>query len=213
MRDWLLVLILFAGLGSSFSFAQNNEPTNPLDWYLTELRANRPEPALVRFAKECGVDMKTARTRYAQMPYHKWKAVENLSNARNDQEIDLYSTVAVSSNRNRILVEQWDMDSESASESRLLICLEGQRIRLIEEIDWALPDESEPNVKPVWLGYEQRWKASKDGKYSTVLLRYVNDREQLVPALKPGSGVPLASNVFPKVNDWDDLKLPAELLQ
>lgn len=213
MRCWLPVLILFAGLGSSFSFAQNSEPTNPLDWYLTELRANRPEPALVRFAKECGVDMKTARTRYAQMPHNKWKVVENLLHAREDEETDFYSTVVVRSSGNRILVELWGIDSEGPYETRHLFCMQNQRIRLVEEVDWALPDESEPNVEPVWLGYEQRWKVSKNGKYSTVLLRNVNDREQLGPAPKPGTEVPLASDFLPKAYDWDDLKLPAELLR
>jgi hypothetical protein len=91
--------------------------------------------------------------------------------------------------------------------------MQNQRIRLVEEIDWALPDESEPNVEPVWLGYEQRWKVSKNRKYSTVLLRNVNDREQLGPTPKPGTEVPLASDFLPKAYDWDDLKLPAELLR
>jgi len=167
---------------------------------------------LVRFADECGLNFKIARSHFAQLPGDEWKEVKDLSLALKDQEIDFYGTVAVWSQENSILVERWGIDLESGSEARKLFCLKDKRILFAEEVDWALVDKKSGN-KPVWLGYEQRWKMKPDGKYATVLVHYVNRIEQPVPTPEPGADVPYASYVFPDVHEWADLKLPDELLK
>jgi hypothetical protein len=209
MKRLLPVLVLLAGLGSSISLAQS---TSPFDRYVAGIKANRSETALVRFADECGVNLKIARSHFAQLPGDEWKEVKSLSLALKDQETDFYGTVAVWSQANSILVERWGMDLESGSEARKLFCLKDQRIWLAEEIDWALVD-TKGSTQPIWLGYEQRWKMKPDGKYAIVLVHYVNRLEQSVPTPSPDAGVPYASYVFPDVYNWADLKLPDEFFR
>ncbi|MGD0901407.1 MAG: hypothetical protein ABR924_00570 [Terracidiphilus sp.] len=213
MKNWLPVLVLFAGLGNSISSApQNIQQKDPFSRYLAGIKSNQPESALVRFADECGVNINTARPHFAQLPGNEWKEVKSLSRALEDQETDFYGTVAVWLQTNLVLVERWGMDLESGNEARKLFCLKDQRILLAEEIDWALVDKKGSN-RSVWLGYEQRWKMKPDGKYTTVLTHYVNRIEQPVPTPGPDSDVPYASYISPDVYNWDDLKLPDEFLK
>jgi hypothetical protein len=212
MKNLLPVLAVLAGLGSSISFTQGIQPQDPFRRYVVGINANQPETALVRFAGECGVNIKIARSHFAQLPGDDWKEVKSLSLALKDQETDFYGTAAVWSQANSVLVERWGMDLESGSEARKLFCLKDKQILLAEEIDWALVNKKGSN-QTVWLGYEQRWKVKQDGNYTTVLVHYVNRIEQPIPTPAPDADVPYASYVIPDVHKWDDLKLPSVLLQ
>jgi len=95
MKQVLPVLILIVGIGNSLSSAQDKQQQSPFDHYLAGLKTGQPEPALQRFAAECGVDIRSRAPRYAQSPSQKWIAVRDLSHALKDQETDFYATVAI----------------------------------------------------------------------------------------------------------------------
>lgn len=210
----LPVLVFFAGLGSCFSFAQAVSQTDPFHRYLSGVKAGKPEGALTRFAQECGVDLQVTKPRFAKAPGGNWIVVKDLARALDNQETDYFGTVAVWTSARRTLVEYWGVDLELGSQLRKFSCLQESQIQLVEHVDWAFFEGEglKGHVRAHWLGYEQRWKRKSVTSYSTVLLRYVNLREQPVPTPKEEDEVPYASEVFPKELSWEDLKLPTTLL-
>jgi hypothetical protein len=207
--------VLLAGLGSSISFAQNKQPQDPFRRYLAGIRANQPEAALMRFAVECGVNLNRNKARYAQAPSEKFQVVMNLAHALEDQETDYYGTVAVWKDGQNVLVEYWGLDLELGTQLRTFYCLRDKQIQIVEDIDWAYFEGEGINgpIKAHWTGYEQRWKRKSKNSYSTVLLRYVNLRENEIPKPTNDYEIPYASKTFPEMYSWQDLKLPPTLLR
>ena len=172
----------------------------------------------MRFAGECGVDIKAVTPRYAQSPSNKWVPVKDLSGALRDQETDFYATVAVWHLEDKILVEQWGMELDTGNYLRRLYCFGKQKINLFEEVDWSIPpleDEKERASYPAW-GFEQYRKIGKDGRLEIVFHRFVEafgqpmkapklntDDEKLVKDLQSAR----------KTYAWKDLDMPSALLR
>ena len=218
MKHCLPVLVLLAGLGSSISFTQANRQIDPFQRYLAGLKANQPEAAFVRFADECGVDIKAAAPRYAQSPSEKWVPVKDMSKVLKDQETDFYATVAVWHMEDKIMVEQWGMELDTGNYFRRFYCLQRQRISLFEEVDWSIPpleNEKERASYPAW-GFEQHRKVGKDGRLEIVLHRFVDVFEQPVKAPKLNAdGEELVKDLQSArmVYAWKDLDMPSALLR
>ena len=212
MKRWLSVLTLIVGLGISPSFAQDKQRHDPFDRYLAGMKTNRSEPALVRVAEECGLDIKALAPRYAQRPDERWIPVKDLSGALKDQETDFYGTVAVWHAANRILVERWGMELDTGDYYRMLFCLQDQNVKFAEAADWSIPIEGENSENSSW-GYEQRWVIGKGGKYEIVLHRFVDIGEQPMAEPKLDAETRNGLSWNPKVLSWKDMDLPAELLR
>jgi|CZKF01.1.fsa_nt_gi hypothetical protein len=215
MKSWLSVLALLAWLGNSVSGAQGKQLQDPFRCYLAGIIANQPEAALVRFAAECGINLNKHRARYAQAPGDKFQVVKNLVHALEDQETDYYATVAVWKDTQNILVEYWGLDLELGTQLRKFYCLRDGQIQMVEDIDWAYFEGEGINgpIKAHWAGYEQRRKRKSESSYSTVLLRYVNLKEKEIPKPTNDYEIPYASQTFPEMYRWEDLKLPPTLLR
>jgi hypothetical protein len=212
MKRWLPVLVLFAGLGSSFSFTQNPPPADPFGKYLAGIKENRKETALVRIAAECGIDTMVAVPRYAQRPGERWTLVKDLSKAREDQETDFYGTIAVWHLADRILIERWGMELDTGDYYRMLFCLQDHKVRFAEAVDWSISVEGERATSASW-GYEQRWKVGQDGKYENVLHRFVDIGEHPIAQPKLDAETTRGLDWNPKVLSWKDMDLPIELLR
>jgi hypothetical protein len=162
MKNWLPVLVLLAGLGSSISFAQNPGNLSPFDRYIEVTRARRFEPALKRLADRCGVGLNQATVRFAERPDKVWKSVRRFPSARRDQATDFFSTAAVWRTGNKTVVELWWMDSEEGDQSRTLYCLRNREILAGEEIHWASENQNDDgSTDPDWA-YEVRWNVEQE---------------------------------------------------
>ena len=152
MRHWLPVLCVLLGLGILISckhseikdvksvqnatkqvsapvrLGKPSEKLFPFDRYLDDQKTHWPEPALTRFAADCGVDTDAVKPRFAQNPSQNWILVKDLSKAMKDQGTDFYGTVAVWHIEGRVLVEQWGMELDTGDLSRQFICLRNYRI-------------------------------------------------------------------------------------
>ncbi|MGA9060706.1 MAG: hypothetical protein WB341_03470 [Terracidiphilus sp.] len=212
MKRWLPVLILVVGLGNSISSTQDQQQRSPFDRYLAGLRANQPEPAFVRFAGECGVDVRAVEPRYAQSPTEKWVLVKDLSNALKDQETDFYATVAVWHVAGRILIEEWGMELDTGTFSRQFVCLHNSRISFFEGVDWTIPVEGASSSNPAW-GYQQRWRMGPAGRYEKIWSRFVDVHER--PIKEPNLDADTRNGLDWKwaAYIWRDLKYPDELLR
>jgi hypothetical protein len=212
MKRFSLALFLFAGLGRSFSFAQNSSRADPFGKYLASIKENLQETALVRIAAECGIDTKVAVPRYAQRPGERWIPVRDLSSALEDQETDFYGTVAAWHATDRILIERWGMELDTGDYYRMLFCLQDHKVRFAEAVDWSISVEGESATSPNW-GYEQRWKVGQDGKYENVLRRFVDIGEHSIAPPKLDGETMRGVDWSPKVLNWKDTHLPIELLR
>jgi hypothetical protein len=236
MKRWLTVLALMAGLGILISCKHSEvkveqqshdalktlstpvrigKPSKkqfPFDRYLEDQKTNWPEPALIRFANECGVDIDSTKPRYAQNPSQKWIPVKDLSKALKDQETDFYGTVAVWHVQDRVLVEQWRMELDTGEFSRQFICLQNDKIKSTEAVDWLIPVEVESASNPAY-GYQQGWKVGSDGKYEIVSRSFVDvyERPMEEPNLDAETRKDLDSHWT--ISTWKELKLPSSLLR
>ena len=209
MRGWLSTLLLVLTLPSSFSIAQESSQLSPFDKYLAGVRTRRPEGALVRVATVCGVNLKTATVRTAERPGDTWKLVQGLAHARDDQATDLFSTAEVWHAGQRVLLEEWNMDSEAGDEIRTIFCLVDREVKYGERIEWSSPPEANASV---WA-YEVRWNVEQGKLFKSILERFVNEHEEPDSKPKLGSDAPTVFGVIPEIRTWADLKLPDEMLR
>ena len=239
MKRWLPVLVLSAGLGSLISCkhaapsatkimrasssvgkaasppARIGKPStklNPFDRYLTDTKANWPEPALVRFAGECQVDLDSTVPRYAQNAGKKWLVVKDLSHALEDQETDFYHTAAVWHSQDRVLAEVWGMELDSGDYYRLLYCVKGEKITFVDSVSWSISLENDSSKDTGW-GFEHQWKLQPDGEFATASSRFVDLREQPIsaPKLDADTQKGLDEESVGR-HTWADLELPNRLL-
>jgi hypothetical protein len=243
MKRWLPVLVWIAGLGSfisckppapvalpkptnSLGSSLQRKPTkspqrigkpsteqNPFGRYLADAKANWPEPALVRFASECQVDLDASNPRYAQEPGEKWVLVKDLSRVQEDQETDFYHTLAVWHAGDRMVTEEWGMELDTGDYHRMLFCMDRRKVKLVDSVSWRIAVEGDGSSDTSW-GYEHRWKLGPSGQFETTFRGFVDLREQPMSAPKLDEGTRKSldeENVG--MTTWADLKYPDELLQ
>ena len=213
MKKWLPILVLVAGLGSSFSFGQGSSSSSPFDRYIQNTRAGRFEPALERLAAHCGLTLNQARVRFAERPDEVWSPVRRFPTARRDQQTDFFSTAAIWRTENKAVVEIWRMDSEAGDQTRTLYCIHDREILAGEEIHWVSENENEDgSIDPAW-GYEVRWTVEKGKSFKATHEGFVDKNGK--PAAKPklGSDAPTTFGLIPEMLRWSDLKLPEFLLK
>ena len=183
MKHWLPVLVLFAGLGSSFSSSQTKRVhhfSDPFDRYLMGVRANRSEVALQRFALECSVDLSKSRPKFAVDPGSKWMPVQDLSNGLRNLDSDFYSSAELWHEENRVLVEIWAISADVGSEVRVYRCFANDKLLQAEAIDWNVPVVEA--VPPAW-GYSRRWERDSNGRMRRTKAEFVDEVER--PIAKP----------------------------
>jgi len=213
MKRLLPVLAMLAELGSCFSIAQHLQQKDPFNRYLAGVKAGRPEAALVRFAGECGVDIRATSPRYADRPDNSWVQVRDLSKGIHGLETDFFATVSVWKQSDLILVEMWVMELDVASESRILYCLDKRKITMMESADWTLPiTEQNRRENPGW-GCEQRWRVSAAGAFDKTFHGFVDSGEKPITPPRLDAETQEELNWEPKVRIWNDLKLPASMLR
>ncbi|HEY1253580.1 MAG TPA: hypothetical protein VGF01_02225 [Terracidiphilus sp.] len=239
MKRLLSVLALLAGLGSFISCkhpvsnvtpkpasSSVNKPAilpkrmgkpsnklNPFDRYLADTKANWPEPALVRFANMCQIDVDTFTPKYAQQPGEKWILVKDLSHAQEDQETDFYHTVAVWHTQNRILAEIWGMELDTGDYFRLFYCLENNKITLVDSVSWSISPEDNNSKNEGW-GFEHSWKLASNGIFETIVRRFIDLREMPIAAPKLDAETQKGLDEEDVgTHYWADLKLPDGLLR
>ncbi|HTV17005.1 MAG TPA: hypothetical protein VME68_19950 [Acidobacteriaceae bacterium] len=197
--------------GSQTSVGQSGSPS-PFDRYLALQREHLPEPILMQAAIECGVNVVLVRPRYAQKPGSSWKVVPDLTRALSDQETDFYGTVAVWHRGDGVLVERWRMELDTGDYSRQIVCLRNSRTVFFDATDWPAPIGDASSSQPGW-GYEQRWTSRSDDTYQKVLGRFVDlqDRPMNPPRLDDETQKDLDYKWT--IHTWNDLELPARLLQ
>ncbi len=214
MRQALLVLIVFGGLGSTFSIAQGASQISSFDSYLSGIRSGRHEAALMRVAAMCGVNPSAATVHNADRPYEDWKLVRNLGHARDEQETDFFATAQVWQSGDKTLVEEWNMDSEAGDEIRTLYCLHNRGVIYGEQIEWCSPqEEGADTANASGWAYEVRWNVVQGKFFKSILERFVNQHEEPVPKPKLGPDAPKVFGLIPEVRMWSDLKLPDAMLQ
>ncbi len=212
------------GLLSMFAFRAEGQaaapvpaPTaaevDPFSRYLGFENSHRHEPALVRFAGACGIDLTSTNPRYAQRPGEAWKPVPNLSMTKDDLETDFYKTVAVWHRADLVLVEQWGMELDTGDYYRLFFCLNKKQITLAESVSWRMAGFSEGPDDITW-GYEHRWKLAQSGRLETSLTQYVglDEKPMRAPKLDAETLKSLKEEKM-RMTTWADLELPGRLLQ
>jgi hypothetical protein len=156
---------------------------NPFDRYLANTKRNWPEPALVRFAAACGVDVDKSAPKFAQRPNRKWIVVRDLSKALKDQETDFYGTLAAWRIADRILVEEWAMELDTGDYYRLFYCMRNQKITDVESTSWEI-ELHDDNSKDTGWGFIHNWALAPDGKFVTVSKGFTDLMENPIPAPK-----------------------------
>ena len=211
MTRFSLILVSFVGLGSFVSSIQAQSQTDPFRRYLAIIKAASYEPAVEKFAGNCGLDLRTSSVRYADRPENKWIAVKSLAGALRGLETDFFATVAVWKKQDRVVIETWDMELDVGSESRVLYCLHSGVITSMQAIDWDLPVTDERGANMGW-GFRQSWRLEAPKHLKAGPATYVDLHER--PIRKPKFDGDMDSRYWiPKNYVWSDLELPSELLQ
>jgi hypothetical protein len=208
MKKALPTFLLFLTLLSSFSIAQGSTLHSPFDRYLNYLRAGRTEPALARVAGLCGVNLHSSDIRYAERPFEAWTLAKGLSHARDDQETDFFATAEVWHSDQRVLVEEWSMDSEAGDETRTFFCLKDLQVIYGEQIEWSSPQEGDGNSAITGWAYEVRWKVEQSKFFKSILEHFVDEQEKPIRKPELGPNAPTVFGIIPEVKTWNDLKLP-----
>lgn len=211
MKRSFLVLILFAGLGSSISFAQARHAfpiADPFDRYIKETSSNLSEPAVDRFAHECGVDVSNSQPRFAINPGSKWMTAANLSKSIRSVESDFFSSAEVWHEGDRAVVEIWAVSADVGSEVRVYRCFTKGELLRVEAIDWNIP-----LVKTdvgAW-GYLRRWERDAGAGMRRTKAEFVDGFER--PIARPKLDAEGEQSLIwePELGPLADLKLPPTL--
>jgi hypothetical protein len=186
---------------------------NPFERYIAGTKANRPEAALARFGKSCGLDTGAAAPRFAERLGEHWKIVKNLDSALKDQEdADYFHTLEVWEAGKRVVTEEWGIEAESGDYYRVFSCLLGRQVTSAELVSWKLADE-ENSDEPGW-GCEIRWELRAGGKFERTLTVFLDLREKPIvePNMEAGERQDLDDQDFDK-RTWVDLGYPPALLK
>ena len=237
MNKLFPALILLVGLGIFISFSdpsssskatgqtrvqtnaavrrigQASVDPNPFNRYLANVQRNWPEPALVRFARNCGIDVDLDAPRFAERPEQKWISVRDLSNALKDLETDFYGTIAVWRRGEKILVEEWGMELDTGDYNRTFYCLNKQKITNVESTTWML-DQHENSSRDSGWGYIHSWALDLDGSFTTVSQEFIDLMEKPAPAPKLDADTQQElkeQSVGPRT--LADLQIPEQMIQ
>jgi len=213
MKRWLPLLMVLAGLGCSISSAQTAPLKDPFGQYLEGIKSNHPEAALVRFAQECGIDLKTVSPRYADLPDNTWILVKDLAKGIHGLQTDFFVTVAVWKQQDRILVEMWEMQLDVENETRTFYCLGQRMIKTVESSEWMLPEVLQNGKKKPGWGYKQHWNVNAAGKFERTFYDFVDFAGEPIVPPKLDEKSRRSLEWTPKVRTWADLKLPEALLR
>jgi hypothetical protein len=211
MRKLFPALALLAGLGSSISFAQGNPQADPFSRYLTGLKTNQPEAALVRFAGECGVDVLNTPPRLAVGPGSSVTPVKSIAKGLRSIDTDFYSTAEVWVGGDRVLLEFWAISDDVGSEVRYLKCFSKGTLMQAEVIVWNVPCAQSQHVHS-W-GYSRRWERGADGKMQKVKIEFVDGMEQLIAKPKLDEEDRKSLLWIPPLGPLRELKLPPSMLR
>jgi hypothetical protein len=218
MTRWLPVLILMAGLGSSFSFSQNPTPPapqrSPLDSYIEGLRAHSMNNAAARFTQICGVKLDEAAVRFAfsNNDAGTWKLVDDLPKAYDNIVMDLVGTAEVWKNPAGTLVETWQAALDVGGFSRSLFCFDKNgRLTALDAINFQIPtDDGKP-----W-GMHVRWVLEKNGAFrATIPFHFIDLDEKPIPKPKLDPDDETFATSWgrkpPPIKNVNELKLPKAL--
>jgi outer membrane protein assembly factor BamA len=208
----LPVLVLFAGMGHSISFAQAIQHRDPFDRYLAAVRANRPEPSLVRFAADCGIDVEQVRAKFAVNPGSEWSPVNDIALGVKSLDSDFFSTVQIWFDGNRVVLELWALSLDVGSEVRIYHCFVDRKEKQALAVAWNLPLLKDSPEEIAW-GYQQRWERATDGRMQRKQSGFVNERLQSIPQPQLGKDAKKSLEWSPIIDTLDDLRLPPVLLR
>lgn len=235
MRRFFPVLAILAGLGilisckhSEVKAAQSaqvsskrisapvrtgraSKKQDPYDRYLDDQKRNVTEPALARFAGECGVDLTLRKSKRAFNAGDKWFPTDDLSKPSDEDGTDFFSTFQVWSDGKRVLVESWDINGSEGEEMRALFCYVEGAPRVVESVAWDIP-VVEGNGANAW-GYSQRWKQDSTGKLLRSDAHFVNLFEVVIKRQELGTEAEESLNWTPNLGPLSELKLPASMLR
>ncbi|MGA9069308.1 MAG: hypothetical protein WB424_03570 [Terracidiphilus sp.] len=210
MKSLLPVLVLFAGLGSSISFAQGKQLQDPFNRYLVSIKSNQPEAALVRFAGGCDVEVSKVRPRFGVGPGSSLALVKDLAKGLRNLDTDFYSTAEVWVESNRVLVEFWANSDDVGSEVRYYECFVNGKLSLAEVIEWNVPSYQTDIV--AW-GYSRRWERGANGRLQRTKAEFVDGMEKPIPKPKLDEEGEKSLHWVPLLGSLNELKLPPDLLR
>ena len=240
MKQWFPILALLAGLGSAVSckqIPQASQPAqtsqvkavasgpksgrigspstdpNPFTRYIANAQANWPEPALVRLAAECKMDIETVSPRYALRLGMDWIPVDRLSDPRTDQGKHAFFMAAAWHTGDRALLELWTVGPDSSDYVRDLYCFEKRKVTLADHVIWQIDMKRTKSKDTTW-GFEQRWRVVPKGDDVSTLRQFVDlyERPTKIPGVSPYPDDPVDDEGL-EVLAWADLQLPDSLLQ
>jgi len=217
MRQWLPVLALLVGAGSSISSAQATAPSSPLDQYISLVREHRIDSVATNFAADCGLKIEGVAAKYgfANDDAGIIRSVVDLPEAYDNFEMDLVGTDEVWRVGNRFFIEEWQAELDVGGYSRRLYCFdEYGRLEAVDGTNFQLPtDEGEQS----W-GMHERWTRKADGSFTaTVPFQFIglDEKETSRPKLDADSSdfADHWGKHAPDSITVHELKLPPELLR
>lgn len=211
MKRFFSVLILLAGLGSSISFSQVKQKTDPFDRYLVGIKVNRAEPALVRFAAECRVQIASLQPRFAVGPGSSVTPVKDLATGLRGLDTDFYSTAEVWVDKDRVLGEFWANSDDVGSEVRYLKCFADGKLTRAELIVWTVPLAQGPQA--ISWGYSRRWERSANGRMQRVKAEFVDEMEERIPKPRLDEDGQKGLSWIPPLGPLRELRLPLSMLR
>jgi len=215
MRRTLSVLVVLAGLGCSISFGQSDRPKSPFSSHIADVRAQRSEPALVRFAEACGVHLAGTTPRLASDGGEGWKVVTVDRESFGAADSDLVNTAEVWTVKGSVVVELWGAALDVGSFGRTMYCFDtGKSLRLVDRMDFQVPEDE---AGAAW-GMHERWRRGAGGKFiPSIAFEFIGQDEKPIPTPK------LEKDDRQLVYQWKkdgpkpitvrDLKLPSSLLK
>jgi len=211
IKHWLPVLFLFAGLGSSFSFGQVKQQSDPFSRYLDGIKENQPETALIRFARECSVNIANAKPRFAVGAGSSITPVKDIARGLRSLETDFYSTSQTWVEGGRVLLEAWANSDDVGSEVRYFECFSKSRLMQAEVILWNVPLVQSASIRS-W-GYSRRWERKVDGPLQRTKAEFVDGMERTIPAPKLDENGKKSLLWIPPLGPLSELHLPSALLR
>ncbi|MGO9336680.1 MAG: hypothetical protein ACLPY1_04140 [Terracidiphilus sp.] len=211
MKKWLPVLIMFAGLGSCLSFSQVVPSKDPFARYIAGVNSGLQEPAMLRFAADCRVNVSKIQPHYAVGPGSSFTAVKNLSKGMQRLDTDFYSTAEVWTSDDLVLVEIWANSDDVGSEVRYYKCFANRTLIKAEVIDWNLPLVMGSGI-PAW-GHSRQWEHGASGNMKRTKDEFVDEMEQPIPKPKLDADSEKSLHWIPPLGPLGELKLPSSTLR
>jgi hypothetical protein len=211
MKNLLPVLIVLAGLGSSFSLGQAVRDKDPFSRYKAGVKTRREETSLTNFATQCGVDVLHRQSKFAVTVGGGWSPVKDLAKGIYDTESDFFSTAQVWSQGKAVLVETWDISDTDGQETRTYSCYENGVSREVATISWSLPVVDDQGA--IAWGFMRCWHRDSAGHMQRTTTHFVDEMERPIPKPKLDADEEKSLNWSPSLGPLNELKLPHSMLQ